>query len=373
MALKATISLNEAQIEKLQKVLNTEVKVSGNDAGTKEITSGLGSMGKDLSKLIGPLLKMAAVASVLSMGFSGTIKMIGRLVKLATLILKPIDLLVQTIMMPLFWMLTPFLKAMMQFLLPFIKAFRKSLLGNKEAIASGEMTPAEAYIHASIAGITAMLLPLLEMVKGLGETFIKVAASIEEGIVNAIAGMLTTITDAIFDAITTMVSVVQEAFSPFIHWLNGDLGDTFDKAMNRLKEDVGGMKKDTETTIETWRQIFINKIELTKAGALRVWDDFMDALIDKVKESIATANEIRETAEEQGWGVPTYISNPLPYQLSPSSFEYAPGGNPTPIGGASNTAVTINVNGAGLDESQLADRIGREFHYQTASRMRVNY
>ena len=277
MAINATINFNESQLRRLEAATG-----GGGGSGVGAAASALGGGGgvEAIAGVVGVMSAVAigigAVVSILMDGFGGTIKLLGKLMKILSLILKPIDMLVMSLIQPLFWVLMPFIKSLNLLLLPYIKGMRAQIRESKTQIQEGGFPAYMVAIQTSlISGVVALLDPLYEifvdlatMIMGLVLPVLNQVLSVFFAIAGAVAnflgltdlaktlgeiggnvtGFLTTVTDnldTIGDNMKNVFDIIGHLDRPLEEGVNAAIenlkqGDKFENLLGTMLDGITG-------------------------------------------------------------------------------------------------------------------------------------
>jgi len=252
-SLEAILKLNT---EEAQKKINALTKTV--DANTSGGAGGAGNAA--IGGLIGGAVAGAVMAAIptllnfLSDAFKTFLQMLGRIVSLLSLILKPIDLLLTSILMPLFYMLAPLIRILNRLLMPFIRAYMKQIRERKSQLETfGPVMFPMIMTEAFVSGMTALFEPVMDLFIDLAYT----AASVLLPVLQQTTGLIADIADAFFSLFG-----IETHFSDFV-----------DEMFEGLIENLPTIRDFIKAEID----IIANKIE--------VLPDSIQTAINKMEES----------------------------------------------------------------------------------------
>lgn len=228
-----------------------------------------------LGALIAPLAKVAAIGAIIAEGFGSTIGMLGRIINVVGMILRPLDMMLTTALMPILYVLQPIGTFFNTIMRPYLLKSQTAMATGGQLLKQGDVAGS---LEAFGLGAQYLLQPFFDLsikaVTFLGSIFADVANVMTGGV---FSGAFETLKSQL-----TTTGEVMTRFSADI--LDQQLGRLLAKSSETSGTKISGLVTALDkmgTPTDTLKSSFINT--LAEMGKLGTYLDGGDSFADKLK------------------------------------------------------------------------------------------
>ena len=268
---------------------------------------------------------LKAIFNWVMSGLTGTMKLLDKIGSILKLILKPLDLVLMGILLPILYMLSPLVKILLRMLMPFSRAFMKQVKAMRPLIETlGPLALPTVYATAFISGMTALLQPVLDILIDIATyistVFVEALTELGVAILSVVDALFgTNLAEQFANSMNTVVSNIQfvgqfmkETIGIVAHTLEGYSDEvvnyletnkgTVTDIMSGIAENItrlfteSGIEKHVNALREYIASSFTS-MGMMSAGAIRG----MKANI--VKDVVDMSNKVRSTLGLTVWEI----------------------------------------------------------------------